>query len=91
MGFLWRVGPGEEGAEQASRLLDLVIDNLGTEPNNRGGSEHRIRHSLGVDVAGKALWDYDDGEAIAPYKSQRYAVQISVDSMRRPSYNETDS
>jgi AcrR family transcriptional regulator len=28
MGFLWRVGPGEQGAEQASRLLDLVIDNL---------------------------------------------------------------
>jgi hypothetical protein len=30
----------------------------------------------------KALWDYDDGEAIAPNQSLRYAVQIAVDSMR---------
>lgn len=26
MGFLWRVGPGEDGKAQAARLLDLVID-----------------------------------------------------------------
>jgi AcrR family transcriptional regulator len=32
MGFLWRVGPGEQGAAQASRLLDLVIDNLRAQP-----------------------------------------------------------
>jgi AcrR family transcriptional regulator len=40
MGFLWRVGPGEEGAAQASRLLDLVIDNLGAEPNTTARPRH---------------------------------------------------
>ena len=28
MGFLWRVGPGEPGAHQAERILDIVIDGL---------------------------------------------------------------
>jgi AcrR family transcriptional regulator len=38
MGFLWRAGPGEHGAAQASRLLDLVIDSLSAQPiTERGG------------------------------------------------------
>jgi len=28
MGFLWRVGPGDDGEAQAARLFDLVIDGL---------------------------------------------------------------
>ncbi|MFJ4467065.1 TetR/AcrR family transcriptional regulator [Streptomyces sp. NPDC089424] len=28
MGFLWRVAPGEDGAEQADRIMELVIDGL---------------------------------------------------------------
>lgn len=32
MGFLWHVGPGQEGEAQATRLLDLVIDSLRAEP-----------------------------------------------------------
>lgn len=28
LGFLWRIGPGEEGEARAARLLDLVIDGL---------------------------------------------------------------
>jgi AcrR family transcriptional regulator len=28
MGFLWRVGPGEDGRAQAARLFDLVVDGL---------------------------------------------------------------
>jgi AcrR family transcriptional regulator len=28
MGFLWRVGPGDPGAHQAERILDIVIDGL---------------------------------------------------------------
>ncbi|GGN89242.1 TetR family transcriptional regulator [Streptomyces albiflavescens] len=28
VGFLWRIGPGEEGEARVARLLDLVIDGL---------------------------------------------------------------
>jgi len=28
MGFLWRVGPDDDGEAQAARLFDLVIDGL---------------------------------------------------------------
>lgn len=28
MGFLWRVGPGEDGKAQAARLFDLVVDGI---------------------------------------------------------------
>jgi hypothetical protein len=28
MEFLWRVGPGDPGAHQAERILDIVIDGL---------------------------------------------------------------
>jgi hypothetical protein len=28
MGFLWRVGPGEEGQDQAHRVMDLAIAGL---------------------------------------------------------------
>jgi hypothetical protein len=31
-----RVGPGEEGKAQATRLLDLAIDSLRAEPNTTG-------------------------------------------------------
>jgi AcrR family transcriptional regulator len=40
MGFLWRVGPGEQGAAQASRLLDLVIDSLRAEPTTTTRWQH---------------------------------------------------
>lgn len=32
MGFLWRVGPGEDGQAQAARLFDLVIDGFRPTP-----------------------------------------------------------
>lgn len=32
MGFLWRVGPGEDGKAQAARLFDLVIDGFRPTP-----------------------------------------------------------
>ena len=32
MGFLWRVGPGEDGKAQAARLFDLVIDGFRPAP-----------------------------------------------------------
>jgi AcrR family transcriptional regulator len=32
MGFLWRVGPGEDGQAQAARLFDLVIDGFRPAP-----------------------------------------------------------
>jgi hypothetical protein len=32
MGFLWRVGPGRAGADQAEGILDIVIDGLRSEP-----------------------------------------------------------
>jgi hypothetical protein len=31
MGFMWRVGPGEEGTAQAARMLCLVIDGFRPE------------------------------------------------------------
>jgi AcrR family transcriptional regulator len=31
MGFLWRVGPGKPGADQAERILDMVIQGLRPE------------------------------------------------------------
>jgi len=40
MGFLWRTGPGEEGKAQATRLLELVIESLGTE---RGTPTSEVR------------------------------------------------
>ncbi|MCX5555064.1 hypothetical protein [Streptomyces sp. NBC_00038] len=30
LGLLWRTGPGEEGEARMARLLDLLIDGLGT-------------------------------------------------------------
>jgi AcrR family transcriptional regulator len=32
MGFLWRVGPGQPGTDQAARILDIVIQGLQPEP-----------------------------------------------------------
>lgn len=32
MGFLWRVGPGEDGKAQAARLFDLVVDGFRPTP-----------------------------------------------------------
>jgi AcrR family transcriptional regulator len=39
MGFLWRVGPGEAGGQQAERILEIVIQGLRAETN--GQPEHR--------------------------------------------------
>ncbi|MFC5805086.1 TetR/AcrR family transcriptional regulator [Streptomyces formicae] len=36
MGFLWRVGPGEEGREQARRLMELAIAGLRPVPGAAG-------------------------------------------------------
>ncbi|UUN30694.1 TetR/AcrR family transcriptional regulator [Streptomyces sp. FIT100] len=36
MGFLWRVGPGEEGREQAGRLMELAIAGLGPDSTVNG-------------------------------------------------------
>jgi AcrR family transcriptional regulator len=32
MGFLWRVGPGQDGREQARRIMELVIEGLRPRP-----------------------------------------------------------
>ncbi|MEY9964921.1 AcrR family transcriptional regulator [Streptacidiphilus sp. MAP12-16] len=36
MGYLWRVGPGEEGVDQGRRLTQIVLDGIRT---GRGGKE----------------------------------------------------
>jgi hypothetical protein len=45
LGFLWRIGPGEEGEARAARLLDLVIDGLrlGAPASSTSDAGHDLR------------------------------------------------